>query len=130
MLKTVFFTRFWRKNRVFPQIPRIYGSKKTEKNSQKPWYLISVFGDFLVQIPVYGTPPDPKTTKNGDFWSVCLPPPKIIKNRLNFAPSEKFQKSSKNGVFYPKFANFANFQLPVQIWIPPKIIKKSVKFCA
>ena len=33
------------------------------------------------------------------IWGL-LPPPKIIKNRLNFAPSKKPLKTTKNRVFY------------------------------
>ena len=49
------------------------------------------------------TPPflTQKTTKNRAFWALWTPP-KIIKNRLNFAHSEKFQKSLQNRGFSRK----------------------------
>ena len=88
---------FYLQNPGFVQFPRIYGPQKVRKNVKKRWWGIRVFRDFLVQIPVYGTS---KTTKNRDFGLFCLPPPKIIKNRLNFALSEKFSKPAKIHDFY------------------------------
>ena len=48
-----------------------------------------------------GPPGPPKSVKNHDFGRPATPP-KIIKNRLNFAHSEICEKSrflTKNGVF-------------------------------
>ena len=130
----MFFTRFWPKNRVFYQNPRIWRFKNHQKNLKKRWWGIRVFRDFLGQIPVYGTPPDPQTTKNHGFWT----PPKIIKNRLNFACSKIPWKPC-----FPRFKlhpliNQGNLHItanPVKTVVspyihdpPPKIIKNRLNF--
>ena len=94
------FSRIWGSN------PRISGTKKTTKNADE---VSGFFHIFLVQIPVYGTPPTAKIV-------IFDPPPKIIKNRLNFARSHIREKSPKT-VFFSTYAN-----------TPPKIIKNRLNF--
>ena len=54
-----------------------------------------IYEKMMVKHLVFGPPKPPKMVLFRSFWT----PPKIIKNRLNFAHSEKFIKSTKNGVF-------------------------------
>ena len=69
----------------------------------------------------------PKTTKKCGFGLFTYPP-KIIKNRLNFALSEKFKYPAKT-VFLPEIGNFPKiFILPVYAGPPPKIIKNRLNF--
>ena len=52
-----------------------------------------------------GPPKPSKSVKNHDFGRPATTPPKIIKNRLNFAHSEKYVKNSisnKTRGFYPQ----------------------------
>ena len=61
--------------------PYIRNLKKLEKR----WWGIRVFKVFFPKIPVYGTSKTTKIVVFRVFWT----PPKIIKNRLNFACSKK-----------------------------------------
>ena len=119
--KPCFLPIFDKKRCFLPKSPYIGSDPpyiRRSKIHEKRWWGIRVFQVFFPKIPVYGIP---KTTKIRDFWSVCLPPPKIIKNRLNFAPSKKFKK---NAVFIPSqitdFHEYDDF---------PIIIEFRVKLC-
>ena len=64
--------------------PSIYGPQKASKNADKTPGFETNFWSFFQYI-----------RQNPRFWT----PPKIIKNRLNFALSEKFMNSRKNRDF-------------------------------
>ena len=87
--KTMFFTWFLSKIKLFPCIGSDPPYIRRSKTFKKRWWGIRVFRDFLTQIPVYGTPKTTKIVVFRSFWT----PPKIIKNRLNFAHSKVCEKS-------------------------------------
>ena len=51
------------------------------------------------------------------FWSVLPTPPKIIKNRLNFALSEKFSKPAKITIFTYFDVEITRLQAIASTWI-------------
>ena len=99
MWKITIFDPFRWKIPLFPYIGSDSPYIRTSKSLKKHWWGIRVFRDFLVQITVYGTP---KSTKNHAFWALWTPP-KIIKNRLNFAHSEICEKSRFLTLFGEKY---------------------------
>ena len=70
-------TPFRWKYLLFPYIGSDSPYIRRSKNHEKRWWGIRVFEVFFPKIPVYGTSKLPKI--------VIFDPPKIIKNRLNFA---------------------------------------------
>ena len=76
-----------------------------QKSPKKPQKTLMRYQGFSVFFPQNPSIWDPKTTKNRGF---AYPPPKIIKNRLNFALSEKFEFLAKNPIFVNNLQLLAN----------------------
>ena len=113
------FTRFLVKNDLFP-VYRVRSPVYTEpKKPQKTLMRYQGFSVFFTPNPSIW---DLQNHQNRWF---CLPPPKIIKNRWNFALSEKFVEIRD---FTPNLANLANFLVPRWNLTPPKIIKNRWNF--
>ena len=76
-------TRIWDKNYKNPHltVPRILSVVSLKSQ------ILLIFEN-MWKITIFGKNRD--SLKNHDFWSSKTSPPKIIKNRLNFALSEKF----------------------------------------
>ena len=87
---------FYLQKPSFWSFPRIYGSEKTSKNADEVSGFLVIFFAKNVIFPVYGDPPGPPNPKNHGFRPAGHPPPKIIKNRLNFAHSKICEKSDFN----------------------------------
>ena len=129
---------FTPKSGFLPDFPVYTGSKITKKIMKNDDEVSGFLTIFWVKSQYMGPQKSPKTTKNRDFWPFPTPP-KIIKNRLNFAHSEICEKSDFNPNFDVKIITrfkqlkprciakrtlFSYIHLPP----PPKIIKNRLNF--
>ena len=119
MLKNgVFYPILTQKPGFSSNSPYIRG-KNDRKKLSKTLIPHQRFSRFFGQNPSIWDPSRPQNHENS--WKSTIsagrpPPPKIIKNRLNFARSHIREKSLKNGVFI-------HINRP-----PPKIIKNRLNF--
>ena len=112
MKNGVFFTLPTPKNHIFCRIlPKIHdfpvykGSKITKKIAKNADEVSGFFHIFWSKSQYMGPLQTPKIVKiheNPRFSAGRPPPPKIIKNRLNFAHSEICEKSDFNPILTSK----------------------------